>query len=928
MSAPYVCLRCRQRVFARNLYLQRTRPADRRSFLSLSSIDKLKDDEAPLQSSEGEVKTRYPGRQHGIQGKQSRAWPLSNERMRRATNLLEELFESTGREKPTPPVKSRYSNALNPRAVIVPDCTRPLQDDIDTINALLQRGSPTAEIFQTIPTLPALKDRIQGTRSKGWSVGLKPKWNDPFRELLLKVVEQHLESHQNSLSPTPAEAIQTYVSYRLMVEGWWGMVLWRLLTPVIGNLGSQATSESEIDVQRFIGEVFEVWKIFTKTFGTSQGNPQGPTVQFAASSGWIGLPDVSGLNPNQAPLNPIFTEHFMEFFPRKPASSKDAHLAIAAALTSLSVRLADQKSLLHSSVALNAKPFLDFVEHVMSNASLDGTTFKNMFIGCLKNDMKIAGSTATQLYYDWRSLRGLDRGNSPKLTEANLLKPAAVPKPETSALLMRGSSNRTARDSTSMTERLKIAKKSGIKVVVPMWIRYQQELDKGTEAEDAIFAEFMTVFFALGSPDHAIKVWSAMSKYGCKPTGRHWLALLEGCKISRDLASLQSIWQRMKAAKVPLTNQAWTIYISGLLLCRDCVSALKAIQEIGQVWKESAKSSSSPLASEKLDNAAKTEPFINEQDLLVPSIVPINAAIFGFLYDEKPDVADNILKWAISQNIKPDTATFNTLLRYAVRRDDNSKVSQLLQDMNHHTCTPDVITFSILFDGLIRNPSNAFQTSSPETQQKLIDRFFADVESNGLVPNARIYTIILDSVLTAEHMNIPAARALIARMAAQDIRPTPHIYTILITHYFSLSPPDLHAIDTLWRRIEADKSPVDHVFYDRMIEGYARIGQLDKMLNFLRKMPAVGKKPGWLALLEALKTLVRAEEWDLVRDLVRDVQDERGALRRGGIRGWRGEQEFWGAVEELKGRGMDLPVRREVEVEGGLGTSMLGVKAG
>lgn len=384
----------------------------------------------------------------------------------------------------------------------------------------------------------------------------------------------------------------------------------------------------------------------------------------------------------------------------------------------------------------------------------------------------------------------------------------------------------------------------------------------------------------------------------------------------------------MKLAKVQLTNQAWTIYITGLLKCKDPATALKAIQEMGQAWKESSDTPSSPTPSGRLDEPAKNNSIVHELDLLAPSIVPINAAISGFLANNQPDIAEKILKWAISLPIKPDTTTFNTLLRHAVRRDDNERVSRLLQDMNQHACNPDTITFTILFDGLIRNPRNAFQTSPPEVQQKLIDRFFADMRSNGLTANVRTYSIILDSLLSAEHMNVPAARALIARMAAQGIKPTPHIYTILITHYFSLSPPDLPAIDDLWRRIKIDGTPVDHVFYDRMIEGYARIGHVDKMLAFLRRMPAAGKTPGWWALLEALRTLVRAEEWDLVRDLVGGVQ-EGGALGAGRVRGWRGEEEFWGLVGELRGRGLDVPYGGEVQVdERRLEMGMLGVRTG
>ena len=932
MSVPYVCLRCKQRVVPRTFYSQRSRPVDRRGFLSLNSIDRSKNDEAPFPSSDSKVKTRHKGRQNGVQDHQSRAGSLSCEPVGRANSLLEELFESTGREKPTLPVRSRYSRVINPRAVIASDRMRSLQDDMDTINNLLQRGTPTAEIFYTIPTLPALKDRM-GMISKGSSAGLKPNWNDPLLELLSKVIEQRLGSHGNHLSPTPAEAIEAYISCGLMMNGWWCMVLWRLLAPVAGNLASQSKSKSKpkpkVDAQRItllIGDVLEVWKIFAKTFGTSQGSFEGSSAQYTASPGWAGLPDVSKLASSKAPLNVKFTEYFMQYFPGKRPSEKDAQFAIAAILTSLCVHLGKKKPLLHGSVAVDAQPFLHFVDHVMSNAFWGGRNFKTTFIWSLRDNMEATESIAIGLFNDLQEMQGRDRGNPQKLTEANLPRPAAICEPEAVSMLMRGSRYWTVTNSTSITERLKMAKKSGITAVIPIWIGYQRNLDNGTEADGAIFAEFITVFFRLGYTDHALEVWTAMKKYGCKHTRRHWLALLEGCKRNRDLISFHSIWQRMKMAKVELTNEVWATYISGLLHCRDFVSALEAIQEMEQAWTEASKSPSSPPPSGKLDDTAKYEPVIHKLDQLVPSIVPINAAIFGFLCNEKLDVAENILKWAISQNIKPDTGTFNTFIRYAVRRDDNDQVSQLLRDMNDHACMPDIITFSILFDGLIRNPRNAFQTSSPDTQQKLIDRFFADMESNGLRADARAYTIILDSVLSADHKNIPAASALIARMVAQGIRPTPHIYTILITHYFSLFPPDLPAIDALWRSIQVNKIAVDHVFYDRMIEGYARIGHLDKMLSMLRLMPVVGREPGWWALTLALKTLVRAEEWELVRELVKDVQDEKGLLKLGKIRGWKGEVEFWDVVDELKGRGMDLPVSGEMELKKALGTSMLMVK--
>ena len=95
-----------------------------------------------------------------------------------------------------------------------------------------------------------------------------------------------------------------------------------------------------------------------------------------------------------------------------------------------------------------------------------------------------------------------------------------------------------------------------------------------------------------------------------------------------------------------------------------------------------------------------------------------------------------------------------------------------------------------------------------------------------------------------------------------------------------------------------------------MIEGYGRVGAIEKMLFFLKRMPAEGKSPGWLALLGTLKALVLVREWELVRDLVRDVADEKEGLFRVGSRGWRGKEEFWALVEDLKDSGVEIPMRR------------------
>ncbi|MCJ1437496.1 RNA polymerase I enhancer binding protein [Xylographa pallens] len=463
-------------------------------------------------------------------------------------------------------------------------------------------------------------------------------------------------------------------------------------------------------------------------------------------------------------------------------------------------------------------------------------------------------------------------------------------------------------------------KESDAKLALKLWKRQVKQMSTDGKIDNWLFIDFLRTFFAVARPDCATEVWNTMCKHGYKPTAMHWVALLEGCRKTQDLGSLKSIWQRMAAAEMQNTNQAWTVYISGLLQCKDWRSALTAVANLGEAWKLS----NAPTASESTEAGTTTkQQIVHEADQFAPSIVPINAAISGLLGNRKRDLAKQILTWAISENIKPDTTTFNILLRPAVRYNDTEGVQRILAEMKQHACDPDVVTFTILIDGIFRNPASAFQTQSPEAQQAVIVRVFKDMQDNHIKATAQTYTTILDGLLHPKYFNLPAARAVLARMTDHGIRLTPHIYTILVTHYFSLDPPDLHAIDSLWRRIELEKARIDHILYDRMIEGYGRVGVIDRMLAVLRRMPGEGKRPGWIALLGALRALALAEEWGLVADLVRDVANEKEGLLRFGSRGWRGKEEFWELVEVLRGRGVEMPGRGGVgedeEEDGGEG---------
>ena len=878
----------------------------------------------------------------------------SSKPLESVNSMLERLFESTQRARPDLPVKSRYSQTLNPRYVVVDDKQlNSLKNDLAIIQRMMDKGISTKRTLQAMIMLPSFKNRSSPDARSAADKALL-LLNHTLQDLLSKVIRDRISLLGSENMAKPDELVQLYVACDVMQEEWWHMIPLHLLAEVTksrtgsykGGLPSLENSDARFPRSLYLlSDVIQVWKMFAKAFGTpsklsqssdrsSSGDAGVMRDHVALAQDWEGLPSPEAVRDINRGLRPGFSTQFLYCFPQKTESLDSTTLAVAAAMTYVSLRAAEQTSIVSESLAAESKPFMDIITQIIWYATSDEPAFLTRFSDSLEK-RGIVPAVADQLYDEWRSLRqeARDRQGQNSGKEANGIglnhtrrtaKILAASQERSSSnndheqfMITQELSAKLAPESPKvpLTNNLlrQAAKELDVKLALKLWKRQVKRMSQGKEINDLVFVDFLRTFFAVARPDCATEVWNTMCKHGYKPTTMHWVTLLEGCKKTQDLASLKSIWRHMVAAEMQNTNQAWTVYISGLLYCKDWSSALTAIGDLGKAWKLS-----NGLAASKSTEASSTakQQIVHKADQFTPSIFPINAAISGLLGNRKVIEAQQILTWAISKNIKPDTTTFNILLRPAVRHDDTKAMQRLLGEMKQQGCNPDVVTFTIVIDGMFRNPGSALQIESPEAQQALIVRVFKDMHENNIEATAQTYSTILDGLLHPRSFNLPAARAVLARMTDQGIRPTPHIYTILVTHYFSLVPPDLPAIESLWRRIELEKSPIDHIFYDRMIEGYGRVGAIDKMLAVLRRMPSEGKRPGWIALLGALKALVQAQEWSLVTDLVGGVVEEKEGLLRYGSRGWRGKEEFWEFVEVMRDRGLEMPCRREF-VEGG-----------
>ena len=722
-----------------------------------------------------------------------------------------------------------------------------------------------------------------------------------FRRVLIAICEKP-RLVINGKNFTPADAIRIYTKYGVM-RHWWQDVLWCQLGNVLklryqftdATLG--AASDERIHV--LMGEILEVWTLYTERY----------------SSLSISVPVIRQYNMMDDKT--LTSEPFSKSFPKRLPQllKRPDKITVAATMTLDCLKAAGMRA------PLDVQSLFD---RFGQNPGRD----RSIAVRCLFHAGVSSGITEKALE-GWEAQTSLDPEEIPKPTkkpnEFRLSKyPLEVS--ETKHDLDWSEKGLPAR----LADIDGASKRSNTAFAINLWRQFQAHFradrskDK-SDSTDEIYARFLRTFWALRRHDHAIEIWNHMINSGHRPSQKHWTAMLSGCTRAKDVKSLEKIWINMLRSGTPPNTTTWTAYIRGLIECHKWEEGLNALEQLGRIWKSAPPLKPSDTAGEKTtgpnnadENQSPEEP--KDDTILRPNLTPINATLSALIHIDKRSLLPRVRAWAQSHQIPLSTVTFNILLRPLVRHDSPASIQAHLQQMADAKCTPDVATFSIILNGLVSNPTSPFHTLTPEAQESTVTSILADMGRQGIEPNSFTYGTLLDGLLTPgskEHShdytpNVPAARTILAHMAARNIYASPHIYTILITHYFTCRPlPDLPAISSLWSSIRhsGQMYKLDNIFFDRLIEGYADNDEIEESLKFLKVVSESGKSPGWGALVKVLRALVRVKEWGWCAELVEDVEREEGLLRCGQGRGQgREKAEFWELVDILRARGVVGPV--------------------
>lgn len=911
MNAFHVCLRCSRQLLRWK--------CQRRSsgFVSLGQLVGRDDDnrttpqEVPVDNG-GPTQTGLPRRKKRL----TFAQKYQEQRKPKGVDKVLETLFASNRENEQALKRSRYSRQpIRTSAIERSAVEESIENRLRELHTKLLRGTaPLQEIWRDCESLlderkSMRKDAVvhsgdkTGFEYSSTSVDTPANFHT-LRDILVAICQRQ-RLVINGRDFTPVDAIKVYIKLGTM-RYWWQYVLWCQLGHVLrlkyqstgGTLGAAPNERICI----LLGEILEVWSLFMKKY------------RLQTSS--ISVPPSMGCD--EVDDKTLTSKPFSSSFPKQVQTDSPGDTTVAAAMTLECLKAAEMR------------------------VPIQIMSLFNRFGQALARDRSIAtrclllagvSSEITE-----KALEGWEYRSSSEPEEIS--EPAAnSTKSHLSKHPMGASQTRQGMDWSKHGLRTQLemidgaSRRSDRGLAVGLWRQFlaHLETDKSDDETDSInrlYSQFLRTFWALRRYDCAIEVWNHMISSGHPPNQKHWNAMLTGCIRAKDVDSLQRVWTNMLRLGMRPETSTWTTYIHGLIGCHEWEKGFNALEQLGRIWNSAPPLISSETAAGKTtgtitaDESQSTEKR-EDETILRPALSPINAALSALIHINKPSLLPRVLAWAQSHQVPLSTFTFNILLRPLVRHSSQSSIQAHLKQMCDANCTPDVGTFSIILNGLVSNPMSTFHTLPPEVQESTITSILADMERQGIKPNPFTYGTLLDGLLTPGSKrlshdytpNVPAARTILAHMASRKIYPSPHIYTILIIYYFTRRPlPDLPAISSLWSSIRHSGQlyHLNHVFFDRLVEGYADNDEIEESLKFLSMVPEQGGSPGWGALTRVLRALVRAREWERCGELVEDVEREGGLLRNGpgtGQKKYKGE--FLALAELLRERGLVRPVDEE-----------------
>ena len=731
-----------------------------------------------------------------------------------------------------------------------------------------------------------------------------------FSMVLNYLSRQWIGSLDNAIPtrPTPPEVVLKFEELRVMRPTFWAESLLLLSMEIVSlNKGASTEQTRSSKLKNILEITMVLWRMCLRTYvRPSSGNSATRSGQTEASSSpqvsnkvnifklenpagtnmsqinrlqmdWFFLPDQRSLNlVARAGTRPDFGSRFFRYLSKYPLRS-DFRLSTAALMTFTVLRHWCDTGILTDEEETHISPFTSFLAHLLpySDMSYELERVKSVLLG-----IKVTHSTIESVQEMLRD------AHTASLTEIG-----SKTRPDYRKLPYQKTMHKAEKNlETFFVRRMhRCMWKKNADHADKLWKEVQRTFDEDlidsqkSQIPLSLFNEFMVLFHSIRLPEKAVEVWNYMGLYGVKQTVATWTAMMKGCQLTREYRNCEKIWRQMLDSGIRADEQAWAVRLYTLFHSKQVREGMTALADMTDEWLESQGN-----AFSEENNIIKFSP--------KPNTLILNAALSGLTKFHMNQMIRRLLSWAKELKIDYDAVTYNILIRSALSEENNEEATRLLQQMGHQGIEPNIALFSILLDSLFRNSSEMNAMTDDQLAEKILG-ILSQLDSYGAHGNTYPYTVLIGGLIHVRQ-NPAVAQTVLNHMASRNIRPSPHVYSSLMTFYFSQNEPDEGAINALWEQIQAG-GHADAILYDRMVENYASTGDIGKMMTFLQKMPKEGRSSSWRSLTAAVQALAEAGHWDRFDEMIEGVRDAEETITN---IGWieSGQDIFWNEVERLR----------------------------
>jgi len=719
--------------------------------------------------------------------------------------------------------------------------------------------------------------------------------------------------------PSPSEALSKLKSEHQAYTAIWQETIWSLLVRTFPILSGTENRPSESYTERHTLEIAELWKQYLVRNSSIEGTRKKSSLG-SNPTGWDALSASEMMATVRGWSTKDFATRFFQFFDENTQTILRAVPGVdTAALASFVVfRKHLQSNLGKASVSPRAcAPFMRFLSQLIpySNVTDEIANHKAIIAMHCSYDSDVQNVVS--------ELRNVSSNAVSVYAEVEAAEVFVVPEVNSKA----GNETRHVRADMFRKRIGRALEDQNILRVEALWreaqTAFHDVVASGTvnNIPSIVYSHFLMTFMALRRPNRAIDVWNDMVQNNVPLIVGTWDAMLKGCGRAKDPKSLEAVWQKMIQSGVQPDAQVWATRIHGLATTGYWESGIRVFHSMTKTWVEAVQQAHQGERLTELPSLGDVA------GVPKPNTQCLNSLVLGLARGRKYRQLAEIVSSAKAIGVKADVYTFNPLFRTALQDGDMELATRVLRQMGSLGIKPDIASFTMLLESLFREDEeiagndgkqNVASTvtshdSSMDVKHEAALEIFRDMEQAGIEANAWSFSTLINGLLkstskpahtqtsgaTVKAGNLRAAHTVLAHMAANSIPLSSQIYTTLVTHHFSVDPPDLAAIESLWNRARADPQVfLDVVFFDRLIEGLAGTNEIGRMMTALGQAVKRGKVPGWIAMKEVVAALGRAGDWDRIEDIVSGVRREELELKDE-QRARKGRNEFWDLVESM-----------------------------